>query len=169
MARVQEPIKKIGSARSTRHDVEVDGEIERAQPRTMKSTGPARQSLEPAVIEPVDAYVDPEKLKNLAFMEEEVTVLVHASDEPTAPRFVEVWNDGRKEVFQRGEAKTVKRKFVEVLRHMVVTKYRQEKVKDAQGIEGYRYVPYSAPAYPFVVENDTPEGQAWLKRMTRQG
>lgn len=155
--------------RSTRHDVEAAEYIGKERPREMKSTGPAREALQPRIVEPVERPLDPEKLANLAFMEEGVTVLIHATDRPEDVQFPEVWNGGRKEIFRRGEPKRVKRKFVEVLARMKITRYRQEKVTNHEGVEGYRYVPYSALAYPFVVEEDTEKGRAWLKLVLAQG
>jgi hypothetical protein len=162
--------RRVAPVRSTRHDVETSEQpIGQTHPRLMRSTGPARKSLEPTLIEPVDRPLDPEKLANLAFMEEEVTVLIHQSENPTAVQFPEVWNGSRKEIFQRGIAKTVKRKFVEVLSRMKITKYHQEKVTDKDGVEGFKYVPYSALVYPFVVENDSEKGRAWLKSNLAEG
>lgn len=169
-AETRSETRRLQSVRSPKRFVDTeDQEIGSEAPRKMKSTGPARAALEPRFVEPVEKWVDPQKLENLAFMQEEVTVLIHPSEDPYAVQFPEVWNGSRKETFQRGVPQRTKRMFVEVLARMKMTKYRQEKVTDRDGVEGYRYVPYSALAYPFVIDEDTPKGRAWLKSILAEG
>lgn len=134
------------------------------KPRDMKSTGAARKALEPSHIEPVDKPVSKEKLADLAFMEEELTIQVHDSTNPTDEPIPYVINGGRRQAFIRGREQKVKRKFVEILARMKKTTYTQEKYKDAQGIDGIRNVPHTALVYPFAVVHDpNPRGRDWLK------
>jgi len=136
------------------------------RPRVMKSTGPAKQSLEPAKIEPVPGPVSKDKLDNLKFNEDILTVMVHDSTNPSDHPTPEVWNDGRMFVFPRGQEVEVKRKFVEVLARSKKTTYTQQKIKDANGIESYRNIPHTALMYPFTVVSDpSPKGRDWLKKI----
>lgn len=161
-----EAVRKTRPVRSTRKDLDAaEQPIGQTRTRTMKSTGPAREALEPPLVEPVERPLDPEKAANLAFMEERVTIFIHTSEDPYAVQFPEVWNDSRKATFVRGKDQVTQRKFVEVLARMKVTRYRQEHFVDNNGVQGYRYVPYTALVYPFTVKNDTPKGQEWLARV----
>ena len=166
LRKAAEARQKVRPVKSPKRFVDTDDhEVASPGPREMSSTGPAREALSSSVIEVVDRPVDKDKLANLAFMEEPVTILIHQSDSPTAVQYPEVWNGGRKEIFQRGVRKTTKRKFVEVLARMKMTKYHQEEVTDKDGVKGIRYNPYSALVYPFAVEDDTEKGKDWLRRI----
>jgi hypothetical protein len=137
------------------------------KPRAMKSTGPARQSLEPAHVEAVDEMPTKDHLDALRFMEEELVVMVHDSTNPVDEPFPEVWNDGIVQRFQRGKEQTVKRKYIEVLARAKKTVFSQENYKDAQGIDSIRQVPHTALRYPFSVIQDPSgdKGRAWLKKV----
>lgn len=133
-------------------------------PRTMKSTGPAREALEPAYIQTVDRPVDQEKLAMLAFMEMPVQVQIHTTTDPTAEQVFEVINGGKREFFRRGEVKTVARKFVNILASSKITSFTQKRVRDQEGIMQDVQVPSTALRYPFSVLNDPhPRGPDWLR------
>lgn len=133
--------------------------------RNMRSDGPARSALDPLEIEPVDSPVlDSEHMANLQFYEEPVTVHIHTTTDKTAEQVFEVFNNGTREVFRRGETKTVKRKFVEQLCRAKTTVYDQQEGIDAQGIRYMKQIPVNALRYPFsVVRDDHPRGADWLK------
>lgn len=153
--------------RSRRGDVNSDDhKIGQDRPRAMKSTGPAKDSLEPALIEPVTGPVSKQKLDNLMFMEDMVEVMVHDSTNPQDEPMPCVWNGGVPQRFQRGKAQTVKRKFVEQLARQKKTTYTQEKTKDANGDDTYVQIPHTALLYPFSVLSDpSPNGRAWLQKV----
>lgn len=131
--------------------------------RELKSTGPAREALSSPVIEVVDRVVSKDKLENLRFNEDIMTVIVHESGNPTDTPRPEVWNDGRLFVFQRGQEMQVKRKFVEVLARAKKTTRGLRKVTDDNGIDHYEYPQKTALLYPFAVVHDpSPRGKAWL-------
>lgn len=133
-------------------------------PRLMKSTGPARDSLEPALIQVVDRPVDKEKLEMLAFMDEPVTVFIHETSDPAAEQVFEIFNNGVGELFSRGQTKTVKRKYVNELATRKLTTYTQKIVTDNEGARAYQQVPHTALRYPFsIVRDDHPRGPDWLK------
>jgi hypothetical protein len=133
-------------------------------PRVMRSTGPARESLEPARIQRVGRVVSGEKLEMLKFNEDILTVMVHESTNQLDDPIPEVWNDGKCQRFQRGLEQEVKRKYVEVLARAKKTIYKQERVKDGNGDDTIVNRPQTALKYPFVVLRDpSPRGAAWLK------
>lgn len=134
------------------------------KPRVMKSTGPAKQSLEAASIEVVDKPVDKVWADQMAFNEEVIKVLVHESTDKNAEAIVEVFNGGIPQRFLRGQEQDVKRKFVEVLARAKMTTFTQEKYKDGDGVDSVKQVPHTALRYPFSVVNDpNPRGKDWLK------
>lgn len=163
--RAANKVRRVQPVRSTRQFVEAEDHVREEGPRKMKSTGPARQSLEPRLVEPVEHPVSNDKLAILAFMEELVTVHVHDTTDPTAVPVPPVWNDGRSQYFIRGHDQVVKRKFIEVLARCKRTVYSQEKYVDGNGDEGYKQLPHSALLYPFSVVEDTQKGRDWLKRI----
>ena len=138
-------------------------------PRDMKSTGPAKDALEPAIIVPVGRVYSPEKMEMLRFMDEQVMVLVHDSTNPTDDPIPCVWNDGRSQYFIRGVSQMVRRRFVEVLARAKRTTYTQTKERDANGNEFYRQIPHTANIYPFNVEGDSKRGKDWLKQILAEG
>lgn len=145
----------------------LDHQIGQDHPRKMDSTGPARESLEPSYIEAVDRPIEElnqEKLAMLQFMEEPVTVHIHTTTDKTAEPIFEVFNGGQREVFRRGETKTVARKFVEILATRKPVSYEQVRKQDANGIYHDIQVPTTALKYPFSVTNDpNPRGADWLR------
>jgi hypothetical protein len=135
-------------------------------PRAMSSTGDARKSLEPALIEPVDrplSGLDAEKLAMMKFMEDMVTVHIHSTTNKEDEKVFEFFNNGRREVFRRNEQKTVKRYFVDMLARAKTTTYSQDTITDHQGVKQIVYQPSTGLRYPFSVVNDPhPRGREWL-------
>lgn len=154
--------KKTWPVRSRRNDVDSAAEtVGQDHPRVMKSEGPARQSLDPARIEVVDRPINGDKAAMLAFMEEEITVLVHDSNNPLDDPIPAVWNDGISQYFLRGKEQTVKRKFVEVLARAKRTTFSQKELPNRMG---FKQIPHTANKFPFTVVNDAnPRGKDWLK------
>ena len=138
--------------------------VKQTKPRTLKSKGPADQALEPSIIEPAALLPNKDKLDALAFMEEPVTVMVHETTNVTDEQIPEVFVNGVVQRFFRGQAQTVKRKFVEKLARTKATRFTQNKVKDREGTETYQNVPHTSLRYPFsVIEDRNPKGASWLK------
>ena len=150
----------------------MEKQIGQDAPRLMKSTGPASESLESAYIQVVDrpmAALDQEKLAMMAFMEEPVTVHIHTTSDPKAPQIFDIGNNGQREIFKRGETKTVKRKFVDILASRKITTYTQERRQNAQGIFEDVQIPHSSLIYPFsVVVDKHPRGADWLQSVLAQ-
>lgn len=154
--------RRVESVRSRRGDLNAaEQTVGQDRPRVQRAAGPARNSLEPALIETVDRVVSKEKLDALAFMEEPVKVVVHTTTNETDEPIPVVWNGGIQQAFIRGEEQVVKRKFVEILARAKRTVFSQERLPDNNG---YKQVPRTALRYPFaVVEDRNPKGAAWLK------
>ena len=153
-----------------RKETEFVGQVGQDVPREMKSTGPARESLDPPVIQPVGKVVSKQKLEMLKFMEDVLTIIVHDSTNPMDDPIPMVWNDGRSQAFIRGQEQQVKRKYVEVLARARKTTYTQEKYLDGVGNEAYRNIPHTAPRFPFsVLADPDPRGRDWLKNISAEG
>lgn len=136
-------------------------------PRRMSSTGEA--SIEPALIEPVERPVDQEKLAMLAFMEEPVTVYIQTTTNKQDEQVFEVFVNGKREFFRRGETKTVKRKFIEAMVRAKVTTYEQREEFDDAGVRTYVNIPHTGLRYPFsVVSDPNPRGADWLRATLAQ-
>lgn len=162
------PVRKVRPVRSTRRDLDTtDHKIGQDSKRAMKSRGPAKEALDESTVVAVDRVVSKEKLEALAFMEEEVTIIVHQSTNPIDEPYPEVWNDGVHQMFQRGQPQKVKRKFVEVLARAKKTAFGNEKYKDGNGDDAYRYPSHTALKYPFAVQHDPSgdKGAAWLRNV----
>ncbi len=141
-------------------------------PRAMSSTGPAKESLERPYIEVVDRPVDQEKLAELKFMEEMVTILIHEDPDPNADPMPMVGNGGDRDIvyLRRGEDQTVKRKYVEVLARSKITRYTQRRTVDETGIEKYIQVPRTTLRIPFSVIEDPSgrKGADWLRGILQE-
>jgi hypothetical protein len=139
-------------------------------PRKMSSTGPASEALEPAHVQAVDKPVNGEKLANLAFMAEPVTIHIHDTSDPQAEQIFEIGNGGKRELFKRGETKTVQRKFVEVLLRAKITTFTQARRRGDDGVMYDMQVPHTSLRYPFsVVRDDHPRAKDWMQTMLRAG
>ena len=157
------PVAPIGFNDAQDHQIGQDA------PRVLKSTGPSKDALEPQYIQVVDRPVNAEKLEMLAFMDMPVTVHIHTTTDKSAEQVFEIFNNGQREVFRRGETKTVKRKFVNEMATRKVTSFMQEKRRDPEGVMHDVQVPTSALRYPFSVVSDPHvRGADWLKATLAQ-
>lgn len=140
-------------------------QIGHAKPRVMKSGGPAKDALEPATIERVDRPVNKEWADMMAFSKEKVTIRVSETTEKNAERVVEVFNNGERQLFPRGQEVTCERRFVESLARAKITTYTQQQFRDERTqTDNIREVPHVGLRYPFtVIRDDHPRGMDWLK------
>jgi hypothetical protein len=154
---------------ATRQYLDADEHVQQEKTRTMKSRGPARESLDPPIVQQVDGPVSKDKLEALRFNEEVLTVMVHDTTNPSEEPIPEVWNDGIVQRFIRGREQQVKRKYVEILARAKRTTRGNEKYKDLNGDDAYRYPAHTALRYPFSVINDpNPKGRDWLRGILAQ-
>lgn len=130
-------------------------------------TGPA--VMEHPKIEPVEGPAALALVDELAFMEEMVAVTVHESTEEKPEMLVQIHVNGRTQLFPRGHQVTVKRKYVEGLARAKPVGYRSEEYTESDGGMAYRYPKSTGLRYPFSVDEDTPKGRAWLKKILAEG
>lgn len=114
--------------------------------------------------EPVDKPMNTDYMKELAFMEEEMEVLVHESADENAENPVIVGCNGVFKPFFRGVPTLTKRKFVDclIVKHGRVStpEYINNGGERARAIRQT-----SAHKYPFSVTMDkNPKGAEWLRR-----
>lgn len=143
----------------------MEQKIGQDKPRRMKSTGAARESLAKSIIEPVDrVFQDPEKMAMLEFMNDNVTVHIHATTNKEDEQIFEVTVNGKIELFRRNETKTVKRYIVDRLARIKPTHYKQKEVVNREGIREIEHIPTTGLRYPFSIRHDPhPKGPDWLR------
>ncbi len=148
-----------------RHTMDTaDQIVGQANDRVMKSTGDAKDSLEPSVIVTASEFMDPNKIATLAFMAEEITIRIGTTTDKNAAQIFETNVNGIDTVFRRGETKTLKRFIVDHLLRLKETVYSQQEVINAEGIKQFVHIPHTALKYDFsIVRDDNPMGRAWEK------
>lgn len=97
-----------------------------------------------------------------AFMNEVVTVMVHATtDENQAPNIIVNCN-GVNQPITRGFPTKIRRKYLEILARMKETKYNQY-TPNPSAPDQTQMVARHGLAYPFDLQDDpNPRGRAWL-------
>lgn len=128
-------------------------------------TGNLIRPEEPEIMIPDGPTIN-EYAKQLAFMEEPVTVMVHETSSDNEAPLVDVYVNGVAQYFVRGEPVTCKRKYVEGLVRAkptaISTDVRERNSENPQNVINRR----SALRYPFsVVEDKNPNGSAWLRKV----
>jgi len=134
----------------------------------MSSTG--APAIEHPTIEVPDGPVSKGKLEMLAFMNELVVVQVHEDNSNYPEPLVQTWNDGRLQIFIRGQEVTCRRCFVEVLARAKPVQYANVEYVDAEGNRAVKWPKRTGLKYPFtIVRDDNPNGRAWLKKILAEG
>lgn len=142
----------------------MEQQIGQDRPRNMPSTGKAR--IEPPLIDVVDGPNWKDKADALAFLEENVTIVIMDTSDKNAEFLVPLWVNGRSQYIFRNQPTDIKRKFVEALARAKETTYTQEYYKDANNNNAIRNIPHTALKYPFTILHDAnPRGPAWLKKI----
>lgn len=138
-------------------------EIGQGSTRLMKSTGDAKDSLEPNLIARVSEIpYDDEKMAMLAFMNEPVTIRIGTTTDKNAAQCFEININGKLEFFRRGETKTIKRYYVDHMLRLKETVYEQKEVYNAEGIRDFIHIPHTGLKYDFsIVRDDNPLGKSW--------
>lgn len=100
-----------------------------------------------------------------SFMNEIVTVLVHATTDENQPPQVIVNCNGMNQPIMRGYPTEIKRKYVEILARMKETKYSQFTPNPSEPDRIVMSARHGL-SYPFdVVEDKNPRGRAWLNNV----
>lgn len=139
--------------------------------RTMKSTGPASESMDRGgVIEKAgEMALDAEHTAMMGFMAELITIRPATSTDPNAEQVFELCVNGRIELFRRGEDKTVPRYFADRMFRMKETRFSQKETQNAAGEKQYVQVPQSALKYDFqVITDHSPHSKAWQVAAARE-
>lgn len=112
----------------------------------------------------IDTPLESDYFKALAFMEEEIQVMVHETDDPNAENPIIVGNNGIFKEFFRGHTTVAKRKFVDgliVKSSRVTTPEKLNKAGERCNV----IEQHSAHKYSFsVVQDRNPKGAEWLRR-----
>ena len=115
-------------------------------------------------LEAIDKPLNADWLDDVAFMEEEIEIIVMESSDPNAENPVTVGNNGVFKQFFRGKPTVCKRKFADCL---IVKSGRvtTPKVKNAAGEDAFAIRQQSAHMYPFsIIRDPNPKGAEWLRR-----
>ncbi len=115
------------------------------------------------VVEPVTVSKDLKKmLKEEAFMEEPVVVMIHPTTNENEPPYAHLNVNGFNQVIPRGQQVPIRRKYLEVLARMKETRYTQV-VPNPSEPDRSQMVARHGLAFPFqVIEDKNPKGRAWL-------
>lgn len=140
------------------------GRTERTAPTKDNPVG------EPKLVAVAERLPDQEKLANLAFFAEPVTIRIATSTDKNAEQIFELNLGGKPYLFRRGETKTVPRFVVDHMARMKTTSYIDQEVFNAEGIKQVLHVPHTALKYDFaMVKDDNPMGEHWLKATLAMG
>lgn len=103
-------------------------------------------------------------MDDIAFMEEEMEIIVMETSDENAENPVTVGNQGIFKQFYRGQPTVAKRKFVDCL--IVKTgRVTTPKIKNNAGEDAFAIRQQSAHKYPFsVLQDRNPKGAEWLRR-----
>ena len=125
---------------------------------------------EPQLVAVADRMPDPEKAAMLAFMEELVTIRPATTTDKNAEQIFELTINGKTELFRRGEVKTVKRKYIDLMARLKVTAYTQREITGPDGERQIVSDPHTALKYDFAMVSDpNPKGESWLKATLAMG
>ena len=140
-----------------------ENEIGQGNTRLLKSTGDAKEAMEPSVIARVaDHPLDQEKMAMLAFMNEPVTVRIGTTTDKNAPQAFEINVNSNLHFFRRGETKTVPRYIADRMLRLKQTVYSQKEVINSEGIKDILHIPHTALLYDFSIDrDDNPMGKSW--------
>ncbi|MBI4695584.1 MAG: hypothetical protein HY749_16325 [Gammaproteobacteria bacterium] len=126
-------------------------------------------SIERSDIEIVDG---PDALKHaeeLAFMEEEVVINIHETDDPNAEPYVQVGSNGKIIYITRGEDVIIKRKYLERLARAKRVGYQQKHLNSSDPLKYNRLDMKTALQYPFELKEDlNPRGRDWLVKILKE-
>jgi len=112
----------------------------------------------------IDKPLNSNYVSELAFMEEDMVITVHETEDQNAENPIIVGNNGTFKVFFRGVPTVAKRKFVDGL-IVKSTRVTTPEILNAAGERTNIIKQHSAHKYSFTVDRDpSPKGKEWLMR-----
>ena len=112
----------------------------------------------------IDKPLESDYVQALAFMEEDIVVMVAETEDQNAENPIIVGNNGIFKVFFRGHPTVAKRKFVDCL-IVKSSRVTTPEVTNHGGERENQIKQHAAHKYPFtVVEDRNPKGNEWLRR-----
>lgn len=142
------------------------GEMEMQQPSTivMQADGPIVR--EPEEIAVLDKPLDKSNADALAFMEDDLDIMIQPSSEENAAMMVDCYVNGEAKWVKVGERTKLKRKFVEVLlRAKPISVNTTHDEIGAKNIIN-NIVRHQRAKYPMSIMHDpSPKGGEWLRRV----
>jgi hypothetical protein len=140
------------------------GRTERTAPTPDNPVGEVR------LVDVAERMPDKEKLDNLAFFAEPVTIRIATSSDKSAWQVFDININGKNFFFRRGETKTVPRYVADHIARMKTTTYTDKEVFNEEGIKQILHVPTTALVFDFaMVKDDNPMGEHWLKATLAMG
>lgn len=127
--------------------------------------GDSRKAIEHLDIVTADGPTAMHFAEELAFMNENVTIMVHESEDPNAENPIMVSVNGRNQYIFRGQEITVRRCYVERLARAKRQAYKQDLTQTDPVL--YNSMKKStALMYPFsLIEDRNPVGRDWLRKV----
>lgn len=113
-----------------------------------------------------DAFRD--KMENLAFNNEMLTVDIHTTTDKDSAKVFKVIVNGEGFLFERGKQKTVPRYVVEGLARAKPVSYQNEEYLNSQGLQEVRYPSERGVRYPFSIVNASQRDMAWMQSILAQ-
>lgn len=134
-------------------------------PKQQQQKEPLIVTSEAPCVDPVASTADLGKLAaDEVFMNEPVTIRVHATTDSNQPPHLIVNCNGVNQPIQRGVPTVVKRKYVEILARMKEVRYQQR--FDPREPDRNEMLSSEGLSYPFdLVDDKNPRGRAWLQNI----
>lgn len=127
------------------------------------------QIIEKTSVADLTRPADQEKLQQLAFMSERLTIHIAEVSDTNEAQVFEIAVNGEAWVFKRGEVRNgVPRYIVEGLARARPINYNAEEYRDEQNLTQIRYAPRKGLRYPFSLVNASPRDQSWLNHVLAQ-
>jgi hypothetical protein len=105
------------------------------------------------------------KVKELAFMDEFVEVIIPKTGNAHEEQFIDVGNNGRPQLIERGVWTKVRRKYVEVLARAKKDYITTPEYVDFQGNRAAKISKTPALLHNIEMRDRNPDGYAWLQRV----
>lgn len=120
----------------------------------------------PGKIDAVDGPLTMSGAALESFMNEDVEIYVHESNDENAGPFEYVGVEGRRQFVARGRKQVIKRKYVERLVRARKTTFTQDLTPKDETLNTVK--PHSAPMIPFSIITDTAKGKKWFDRISNE-